>query len=129
MILDLQQMFKNKPIYLCYSQLNVTVLRMSSSVTTLYVNLWPGSATARTTAVTTRMRTLKSAVRVDTDLSLVPRRLSWLLMSFISMLGSSSQGSSSVLRPELSAAKMIACVCKCRRGVTESTTVATTQMN
>lgn len=74
MILDLQQTFKNKPIqYLCYSQLNVTVLRMSSSVTTLYVNLWPGSATARMTAVTTRMRTLKSAVRVDTDLFLVPR--------------------------------------------------------
>lgn len=44
------------------SQLCVTALWISSSVTTLCVNPSPGSVTARTTVETTRTRTLKSAV-------------------------------------------------------------------
>lgn len=82
MILDLQQMFKRKKNYLFHLQLNVTVPRTSSSVTTLYANLWPGSATGRTTVGTTLTRTRKSAVRVVPEpspgASVVFRRRSFL---------------------------------------------------
>ena len=123
--------FIKKQICLCNLQLNVTVMRTSSSVTTLYVNLWPGSVTARTTVATTPMRTPRRAVRVLPKLSLVPR-LSFTLahfFPFISILAPSFQGNSSVLLPERSAARTIACVCRCRRGVTASATVATTPMS
>lgn len=42
-----------------------TAPRMSSSATTLSVNPWAGSATARTTVVTTQMRIQRSAVRIS----------------------------------------------------------------
>lgn len=91
MILDLQQMFKRKKNYLFHLQLNVTVPRTSSSVTTLYANLWPGSATGRTTVGTTLTRTRKSAVRVVPEpspgASVVFRRRSFLSISTFLLSG------------------------------------------
>lgn len=130
MILDLQQTFKREIFfYLFHLQLNVTVPRTSSSVTTLYANLWPGSATGRTTVGTTLTRTPKSAVRVVPEPSLAASVV-FRRRSFLSIFPrSSSQGCSSVLPPELSAVATIACVCKCPRGVTASTAAATARTN
>lgn len=46
----------------CFSQQDVTVPSMSSSVTILYVNLLPGSVMEKTTVGTTLTKILKNAV-------------------------------------------------------------------
>lgn len=78
--------------------LAITVLLMSFIATTRCANLMLGSVTEKTTVETTLMRTLKSAE------------------------------SSSVLPQGLSAARMIAFVCRCQRGAMVSIIVETTQM-
>lgn len=76
----------------------VTVLQMSFSATTHYANRLLGNVMEKMTVETTQMRTLMSAE------------------------------SSSVLPRGLSAARMIASVCRCQRGAMVSITVETTQM-
>lgn len=79
---------------------------------------------------TTLMRTPKSAVSVAADLSIVRLYFTDAEIShFHVVFFFPFQGSSNVLRPEPSAAKMIACVCKCQRGVMASVTVVTTRMS
>lgn len=83
----------------------------------------------RTTVATTLMRTPKSAVSVAADLSIARLDFTDTDISHFHVVFFPSQGSSSVLLPEPSAAKMIACVCKCQRGVTASVTAVTTRMS
>lgn len=78
---------------------------------------------------TTLMRTLTSAVSVAADLSIARFYLTDPEISHFYVVFFPCQGSSSALLPEPSAAKMIACVCKCQRGVTASVTAVTTRMS
>lgn len=78
---------------------------------------------------TTLMRTPTSAVSVAAHLSIARLYLTDPEISHPHVVFFPFQGSSSVPLPEPSAAKMIACVCKCQRGVTASVTAVTTRMS
>lgn len=78
---------------------------------------------------TTLTRTPKSAVSVAADLSIARLSFTDAEISHFHVVFLPFQGSSSVLLPEPSAAKMTACVCRCQRGATASVTAGTTRMS